>query len=207
MSDQIPQIGQRALAAIVFTDVVKFSSLASEDEQHALELMERDIKVMEEIVPKHEGIVLKKLGDGLLIYFSSAVQAVTCAEDIQRAFAENSILYPPAERMQHRIGIHLGDVFIKENDVMGDGVNVAARLQAEAEPNGICISQTVYDVVKNQLALQTAYLGQKDLKNIKNPVPVYRILVSGNEHAESSELNGSSSSWLQSNWKLIAALV
>jgi class 3 adenylate cyclase len=169
--------GQRALAAIIFTDVVGFSARMQADEETSLRLLERDFAVMREMCSRHEGSVLKTTGDGLLLYFTSAVQAVACALAMQRHFAEDARRLPPAETLAHRLGIHLGDVFVSEQDVMGDGVNIASRLQAEAAPGGICISQTVYDVVKNKLALQVINLGPRELKNIAQAMPVYRILL------------------------------
>jgi class 3 adenylate cyclase len=169
--------GQRTLAAIVFTDVVNFSGLVQQNEEHALRLVQRDLDGIRAIAARQEGQVLKSTGDGLLIFFNSAVQAVSCSLEIQRWLAAEATRLAPGDALQHRIGIHLGDVFVSETDVMGDGVNIAARLQTEAEPGGICISQTVYDVVKNQLGIKTTYLGPRDLKNIRQAVPVYRILI------------------------------
>lgn len=169
--------GQRSLAAIVFTDVVSFSARMQADEEATLALLKRDFDAMREICTQHQGSVLKTTGDGLLLYFSSAVQAVACALAMQRFFAEQAKTRPPAQSLVHRLGIHLGDVFVNEQDVMGDGVNIAARLQAEAEPGGICISQTVYDVVKNKLALHVTRLGPRELKNISQHIPIYKLLL------------------------------
>lgn len=169
--------GQRSLAAIVFTDVVSFSARMQADEEGTLTLLKRDFDAMREICTQHQGSVLKTTGDGLLLYFSSAVQAVACALAMQRFFAEQAKTRPAAESLVHRLGIHLGDVFVNEQDVMGDGVNIAARLQAEAEPGGICISQTVYDVVKNKLALHVTRLGPRELKNISQHIPIYKLLL------------------------------
>ena len=169
--------GQRALAAIVFTDVVSFSALMQRDEVGTLRRLERDFATMREMSAQHEGAVLKTTGDGLLLYFNSAVQAVACALALQRHFAEQKKILPDGEALTHRIGIHLGDVFIGEQDIMGDGVNIAARIQSEAEPGGICISQTVYDVVKNKLTLHATNLGARELKNISQSIPIYRLLL------------------------------
>lgn len=169
--------GQRSLAAIVFTDVVSFSARMQSDEEATLALLRRDFDAMREICTQHQGSVLKTTGDGLLLYFSSAVQAVACALAMQRFFAEQAKTRPPAQSLVHRLGIHLGDVFVNDQDVMGDGVNIAARLQAEAEPGGICISQTVYDVVKNKLALHVTRLGPRELKNISQHIPIYKLLL------------------------------
>ena len=172
-----PGPGQRSLAAIVFTDVVSFSARMQADEDTTLRLLKRDFAEMREICIQHHGSVLKTTGDGLLLYFSSAVQAVACALAMQRAFAEQMKARPAAESLTHRVGIHLGDVFVNQQDVMGDGVNIAARLQAEAEPGGICISQTVYDVVRNKLALHVTRLGPRELKNISQSIPIYKLLL------------------------------
>jgi class 3 adenylate cyclase len=169
--------GQRSLAAIVFTDVVSFSARMQTDEESTLRLLARDFAAMRRICDEHQGSVLKTTGDGLLLYFSSAVQAVACALAVQRYFAGLAKTQPAAETLTHRVGIHLGDVFVNDQDVMGDGVNIAARLQAEAQPGGICISQTVYDVVKNKLALHVTRLGPRELKNITQAIPIYRLLL------------------------------
>ena len=169
--------GQRTLAAILFTDAVSFSARMSEDEEHTLKLIDRDLKLMANICRQFEGHVLKSTGDGLLMYFTSAIQAVACATEVQKKLAENAGDLPQKDVLIHRIGIHLGDVFFSENDVMGNGVNIAARLQTEAEPGGICISQTVYDVVKNNLSLQATFLGARELKNIRDTIPIYQILL------------------------------
>ncbi len=168
---------QRTLAAIVFTDVVGFSARMQRDEMNTLTLLQRDFAEMRRVCQAHEGAVLKTTGDGLLMTFSSAVHAVACALAMQRQFAADAKGHPEGEALQHRIGIHLGDVLVQDQDVMGDGVNIAARLQAEAEPGGICISQTVYDVVKNKLELHVLSIGARDLKNISETIPVYRLLM------------------------------
>ena len=177
MEPTTPRPGQRSLAAIVFTDVVGFSARMQTDEVSTLRLLARDFAAMRRICDEHQGSVLKTTGDGLLLYFSSAVQAVACALAVQRYFAGLAKKQPEAETLTHRVGIHLGDVFVNDQDVMGDGVNIAARLQAEAQPGGICISQTVYDVVKNKLALHVTRLGPRELKNISQAIPIYRLLL------------------------------
>jgi class 3 adenylate cyclase len=191
-SDQMPLQGQRTLAAIVFSDVVNFGGIMSANEEHALMLVRRDIDLMTRICEQYEGRVLKFTGDGLLMYFHSAVQAVACALEIQKEIATIAADLPPKDVLQHRIGIHLGDVFVSDNDVMGDGVNIAARLQSEAEPGGICLSQIVYDVVKKRLALQATYLGPRELKHIQEAVPIYQIVLAA--HTKTANLPGESES-------------
>jgi class 3 adenylate cyclase len=167
--------GQRTLAAIIFTDVVGYSALMAANEEYTLDLLRRDFQIMKQLCQRFEGKVLKNIGDALLLYFPSAVKAVACAKEIQSNLAELAANLAPEEILTHRIGIHLGDVFFNGTDVMGDGVNVAARLQAEAQPGGICMSQTVYDVVKNPLALKAIQLVPKKLKNIPGAMSVYQI--------------------------------
>src|SRR5688572_9913416 len=155
----------RRLAAIVFTDVVGFSRRAEQDEEKTLALVRRDLKIITDTCAALGGSALKNTGDGLLMCFSSAEAAVSCALRVQKAFMDAPRTLPPDEVLQHRIGIHLGDVFVSSSDVAGNDVNIANRLLGKAEPNGICISQTVYDVVKSKAGLQATYLGPVELKN------------------------------------------
>lgn len=166
--------GQRVLAAIFFTDTVGFSALMRKDEERALRLVARDLEQMKTTCAAFGGQVLKSTGDGLMVLFTSAVQAVACALEIQRDFHAKNLELPKSEELQHRIGIHLGDVFQQSGDVMGDGVNVAARLQTEAVPGGICLSKTVYDVVHNRLPFYVNDLGPRKLKNI-GTITAYQI--------------------------------
>ena len=169
--------GHRTLATVMFTDCVGFSARMSVNEEHTLDLIRRDLKLMKGICQQFEGRVLKTTGDGLLLCFSSAVKAVQCAIAIQHTIAERATSLPPNDALIHRIGIHLADMYITESDVMGNGVNIAARLQTEADPGGICISQTVYDVAKHGLNLEAEYIGPRELKNIREVVPAYKILL------------------------------
>lgn len=168
--------GEYALAAVVFTDVVGFSLRVGEDERHALSLLYRDFERMRPFVGRYHGHLLKTMGDGQLLCFPCANNAVNCAIDMQLALAEAGRNLPQDEVLLHRIGIHLGDVFVSSGDVNGNGVNIASRLQGRAEPGGICISQTVYDVVKHQRHLKVTYLGAQDLKNIRDSIHLYQIV-------------------------------
>lgn len=194
---------RRTLAAIVFTDIVNFSAQMQGDEDRTLRLARRDLDYIRKVCDECEGKVLKNTGDGLLMYFSSAVQAVACAMKAQKAMASLKNKLPAEEVLQHRIGIHLGDVFVGDGDVMGDGVNIAARLQAEAEPGGVCVSQTVYDVVKNRLGVKATYLGPRELKNIQEAVPVYQILLDAAAVAGGGALSGRAG-WLRKWWPAVA---
>ncbi len=173
-SQPLAATGNRSLAAIVFTDTVGFSSLAARDEVHALTLVNRDLERMKALCVAFDGQPVKSTGDGLLMLFNSAVQAVACSLEIQRDIHQNNLTITPQDQLKHRIGIHLGDVFINGNDVLGDGVNIAARLQNEALPGGICVSHTVYDVVNNRVKFHVNALGERKLKNI-GKVKAYQI--------------------------------
>lgn len=165
-----PQPGERRLAAICFTDVVGYSARMQGDETDTLNRVRSDFERMGALCAHHGGEVLKSMGDGLLLCFSSAVQAVACALKIQEEFASR-----PPGFLQHRIGIHLGDIFRDRGDVAGDGVNIAARLETKARPGTICLSQSVYEAVKGKLPMRVEALGPQRFKNISDPVTVYLV--------------------------------
>ena len=177
-SESPEPLGRRRLAAIMFTDVAGSSRLMGDDEDHIMLLLKRDIRIIDDLCQQFEGRVLKWMGDGCLVIFESGVHAVECAREIQRHFKEQSGSLPEDEVLEHRIGIHLGDVYVSDDDAMGDGVNIAARLQSEAPKGGICISQALYEVVKTRLALKTVYQGPRQLKNIREEVHLYNIVES-----------------------------
>jgi class 3 adenylate cyclase len=159
--------GQRTLAAIVFSDAVNFSARMTEDEPAALKAVRRDLAMMSEVCARYDGRVVKNTGDGLMMLFSSAVQAVHCAIEIQRVIAEAARIQPSTESFVHRIGVHLGDVVLTTDDAFGDGINIAARLQEHAEPGGVCMSQTVFDVVRSSLAVPVDGPQRLALKNVE----------------------------------------
>lgn len=165
----------RLLAAIMMTDAVGFSTRMSVDEESTLKLIDRDLALIADLCETFEGNLLKSTGDGLLMYFVSAVQAVSCGLEIQQRLADLIQASPDSPFLMHRIGIHLGDILVSETDVMGNGVNIAARLQTYAKPGGLCISQTIYDVVKPRLHLNAEFLGPLTLKNIQEPVPAFQV--------------------------------
>ncbi|MGF1459498.1 MAG: adenylate/guanylate cyclase domain-containing protein [Leptolyngbyaceae cyanobacterium] len=166
---------ERSLAAIVLTDAVSFSARMSIDEEGTLNLIKRDLDLIAEQCECFGGKVLKSTGDGLLMSFYSAVQAVLCSQEVQKRLTKTNEGLSPEEYLQHRIGIHLGDVLISDDDVLGNGVNIAARLQTKSPPGGICLSQTVYDVVKARIDIQASFLGALKLKNIQEPVTAYQV--------------------------------
>ena len=194
--------GQRILAAIVFTDAVSFSARMNQDEELTLRLVARDLTHMTEVCAAFDGRVLNNTGDGLYMIFSSAVQAVGCALKIQADFVEASKKLPAADQLQHRIGVHLGDVFEQGDGAMGDGVNIAARLQTEAEPGGVCISETVYNVVNKRLPFFVHNRGPHQLKNI-GTVIAYQISLTEDSRRQTRPIWRSIPAWL---W-IVAALV
>lgn len=174
-----PQFNERRLAAIMFTDVTGYSARTQKDETGTLQLVGADMTRMGEIAAQHGGEVLTTMGDGMLICFTSTVRAVSCALQIQAEFAARKETLPPDQCLEHRIGIHLGDIFVRDGNVAGDGVNIAARLQTKAPPGGICISQTVHDTVKGKLAMHSVFIGPQSFKNITEPIPVYHLSPEG----------------------------
>jgi len=169
-----PQI-QRSLAAIVITDAVGFSKLMSQDEDAALRIINSDLQIIKDLCVDFEGKILKTTGDGVLMYFISAVKAASCAVEIQKQFAAFMQEGAEGEHFTHRIGVHLGDIFFNQEDMMGTGVNIAARLESEAKPGAICMSQVVYEVVKYRLNLDVVYAGELSLKNIEQSVSAYHV--------------------------------
>lgn len=158
----------RKLAAIVFTDVVGFSALMSSDEKAAMALLEKQRRLLRPIIENFDGEWLKEIGDGLLFSFPSAVKAVTCSLEIQRILEHDP-------KLNIRIGIHIGDIIQKDGDVFGDGVNIASRLEPLAEPGGICVSERVYDDIRNQPEINAQFQDEQLLKGIDKPIKVYSI--------------------------------
>ena len=167
---------KRKLTAILNADVVGYSRLMGEDDDATVRTLSGHREMMSSLIEQHLGRVVDSPGDNMLAEFSSVLQAVNCAVDIQRELAERNAELPESRRMVYRIGINLGDVIVEDERIYGDGVNIAARLESLAEPGGICISGFVYNQVKNRLKLEYEYLGEKSVKNIRESVPVYRVL-------------------------------
>lgn len=167
---------ERRLAAILAADVVGYSRLMGADEAGTLRrLKAHRSDLFEPLIAQHNGRLVKLMGDGVLVEFASVVHAVCCAIDIQRGMMARNATVAAEDRIEFRIGINLGDLIIDADDLYGDGVNVAARLEALAKPGGICVSAKVYDEVRTKLELAFEDLGGVELKNIAEPVRVYRI--------------------------------
>jgi class 3 adenylate cyclase len=173
---------ERRLAAILAADVVGYSRLMEIDEVGtlaALKARRRDI--FNPIISRYKGRLVKLMGDGALVEFSSAVAAVQCAVDLQAAFTRANQGVPADRHIALRIGINLGDVLIEGQDIYGDGVNIAARLESIAEPGGICISQSVHEQVHKKLDVAFENLGSQAMKNIAEPVVAYGIRQGGDD--------------------------
>ena len=169
----------RKLAAILVSDVVGYSRLAGADEDRILARL-RTLRsdLIDPIISVHHGRIVKRTGDGAIVEFRSVVDAVNCAIEIQRAMVERNAEVAPDKRIEFRIGVHLGDVVEEsDGDLMGDGVNIAARLQGVAKPGGICLSEQAYWQVKGRLDLTVLDLGPTQLKNIAEPIRVYSLEV------------------------------
>jgi class 3 adenylate cyclase/pimeloyl-ACP methyl ester carboxylesterase len=167
---------ERRLAAILAADAVGYSRMLREDEPGALSLLQKHrSEVINPAIVKHRGRTVKLMGDGLLAEFSSVVEGVSCAAEIQRAMAARNAGSQGQRQMAFRIGVHLGDVIVEGDDLYGDGVNIAARLEGIADHGGICISRQAYDQVQKKLALGYRALGLQHLKNIPEPVEAFAI--------------------------------
>jgi adenylate cyclase len=173
MAEDVTQ--SRRLAAILAADVVGYSRLMEMDEAGTLNrLRSTRTDVIDPKISEHRGRLVKTTGDGLLVEFTSVVDALRCATEIQNAVAASNAGIG-GERIEFRIGINVGDIVVEDDDIFGDGVNVAARLEGLAEPGGICVSARVQEDIAGRLDLTFDDLGEQSLKNIARPVRVYRV--------------------------------
>jgi TolB-like protein/class 3 adenylate cyclase len=172
------RIGRR-LSAIVPADVAGYSRLMGLDETGTARILREHRVIADAVVAKHGGRIVKTTGDGVLLEFTSVVDAVECAVAVQAVMAERNERVPHDRRMLFRIGINLGDILVEGDDILGDGVNVAARLEGIAEPGGICISSSAYDQVHGKVGVEFADLGEQRLKNIARPVRAYAVVRQG----------------------------
>jgi len=176
--EQPGRVGRR-LSAIVAADVAGYSRLMGLDETGTARILREHRVIADAVVAKHGGRIVNTTGDGLLIEFPSVVDAVECAVAVQTVMAERNEGVPQDRRMLFRIGINLGDILIEGDDILGDGVNVAARLEGIAEPGGICISSSAYDQVRGKIDVEFTDLGEQSLKNIARPVRTYAVMRNG----------------------------
>jgi class 3 adenylate cyclase len=178
------EAGKRTLAAIMFTDIVGYSAMTQRDEPFAQEVLDDHNRVLRAIISKHSGTEVNTMGDGSLVEFASALDAVRCAIEVQQTLFGLNDDRPLEKRFQIRIGLHVGDVIRRQNDVSGDAVNIAARIVALAEPGGIWLSENVAREVENKLQVENKpnvhleKMGGRKLKNIQKPVKLYRVALS-----------------------------
>jgi adenylate cyclase len=166
---------ERRLAAIFAADVAGYSWLMNQDEIGTLRTLAAHREIMDRLIAEHGGRVANTAGDSVLAEFPSVVDAVQCAADLQIALAQSNQSLSEERRLLFRIGIHVGDVMVRGGDLLGDGVNIAARLQSLAEPGGICISEAAHGYVRKSMPLTFADLGPQKVKNIEEPVRVYAV--------------------------------
>jgi adenylate cyclase len=179
---------ERRLAAILAADVAGYSRLMGADEEGTLTALKACRRqLIDPKIAEHRGRIVKTTGDGMLVEFISVVDAVRCAVDVQRRMLERNAEVAPERRIQFRVGINVGDIISDDNDIYGDGVNVAARLEALAEPGGICVSRTVHDQVCDKLDFSFEDMGEQQVKNIARPVRTHRILFSTSDKPISVE--------------------
>jgi adenylate cyclase len=170
------QHNRRKLAAILAADVAGYSRLMSHDEEGTLRRLQEHLgELVEPHIKAHQGRIVKRTGDGLLVDFASAIEAMRCAVAIQAGMAERNLTAPESRRIEFRIGINVGDIIIEGEDIYGDGVNMAARLEGIAEPGAIFVSRAVRDLVRDKLEVLLEDLGEVPVKNIARPVRVFRI--------------------------------
>ncbi len=167
---------ERKLAAILAADIAGYSRMMGVDEEGTLNTLRSHREAVDELVAAHRGRIFNSAGDSIVAEFPSAVEAITCAVEIQQKIAECSVPLSKDKRLLFRMGLNIGDVMVDGSNLFGDGVNVAARLQALAEPGGICVARNVYNQVKNKVAFALEFLGEHRVKNIAEPVSVYRVL-------------------------------
>jgi class 3 adenylate cyclase len=174
---------KRKIAAILAADIAGYSKLVAEDEEETLRRLASYRSVFDDFIAKASGRIFNTAGDAVLAEFPSAVDAVRCAIDIQESLRTRNLAYPASRQMNFRMGITVGDVVEREGDLLGDGVNIAARLQTLAEPGGICVSRSIYEQVTNKLSVHFADIGEQQVKNIPTPIHAYMVAVAA-QHEE-----------------------
>src|SRR6266481_3626792 len=206
-----PTFMKRKIAAIFAADIAGYSRLVAEDEEETLRRLASYRQVTDDFIARYGGRIFNTAGDAVLAEFPSAVEAVRCAIDIQESLRTRNLAYPASRQMSFRIGITIGDVVERNGDLLGDGVNIAARLEGIAPVGGICISRTVYEQVANKLSVQFADIGEQQVKNIPTPVHAYMVAMRREEGTYAPPLvkkkpppAAHAPSWL---WPLVVAVV
>ncbi|MEE9238152.1 MAG: adenylate/guanylate cyclase domain-containing protein, partial [Thermodesulfobacteriota bacterium] len=178
----MPSEPKRKLAAIMFTDMVGYTALMQEDEGKARRLIQRHRDLVKPNIDRHDGEIIQYVGDGTFCRFDSAIEAVNAALEIQ-------LVFKLEDEISLRIGIHVGDIMVEGDEVYGDGVNVASRIERLAEPGGVCISERVYDDIRNQSKLEAHLLGERVLKNVERPINIYSLILEDKKMPQSKSQN------------------
>lgn len=179
--------GKRRLAAIMFTDMVGYTTLGQTNESLSLALLDDQKQLIRPILNKHHGREVKTIGDGFLVEFSSALDAVKCSYDIQRTTREFNVSRSNEQKLHLRIGVHLGDVVESQGDISGDAVNIASRIEPLAEDGGVCLTRQVYDHIQNKFELPLKSLGPKSLKNVSSSMEVYKMVMPWDDERTGSQ--------------------
>jgi adenylate cyclase len=174
----------RRLAAILAADVAGYSRLIGADEGGTLQALKAiRAELIDPTIAAHNGRLVKTTGDGLLVEFSSVVDALRCATEVRAGMAERNATVPAEKRIEFRIGINMGDIVVEDGDIFGDGVNIAARLEALAEPGGICLSAAAHEQVRDRIDIAFVDLGEQQVKNITRPVRTYGVALGASSRA------------------------
>ncbi len=200
---------KRKIAAIFAADIAGYSRLVAEDEEETLRRLQAYREVVDDFIARAGGRIFNTAGDAVLAEFPSAVEAVRCAIDIQESLRTRNMAYPPSRQMSYRIGITIGDVVERDGDLLGDGVNIAARLEGLADVGGICISRAVHEQVANKLSVQFADMGAREVKNIPTPVHAYRVAMRREDgtYAMPQEKKSPAVGISRLKWALMAAVL
>ncbi|MEE9570624.1 MAG: adenylate/guanylate cyclase domain-containing protein, partial [Gammaproteobacteria bacterium] len=180
MKDRLP----RKLAGILYADVAGYSRLTGEDEEGTHHRLSEYLDLISDAIGEHQGRVVHYAGDAVLADFDTVTEALSCSACIQRALVSRNRDLPDERKVEFRIGVNLGEVIVDRDDIYGDGVNVAARLESLAEPSGICISESVRTAVGKKLDLGYEFMGEQKVKNIEEPVRAYRVLMEKEEESK-----------------------
>jgi class 3 adenylate cyclase len=176
---------ERRLAAVLAADVAGYSRLMGTDEEGTLTRLKAARKtIVDPAIASNRGRIVKTTGDGMLVEFASAVDAVRLSVEVQRSMAEQNAAVPQDQRIEFRIGIHVGDIIIDDNDIFGDGVNIAARLEGIAEPGGVCMSDDAYRQIRGKVKIACDDHGPQTLKNIAEPMRAWRVQLGGQNAAK-----------------------
>ena len=174
---EIEQPLERRLSAILYADVAEYSRLTGEDEERTHRVLSANLDLFSDTIRSHNGKVVHYAGDAILAEFSTVTEALSCAVEVQRELLDHDAAHPDKPSVQFRIGINLGEVIVDRDDIYGDGVNIAARLESLADAGGICISESVYAAIGNKLPLDYEFMGEQAVKNISEPVRAYRVIL------------------------------